>query len=78
MKQKKYDFDLENSCPGMLIVVGEIRMEEVKIDVTGGGGIGVEVEGIDIEVGGIVVKGIVVEGIVVGGGDEKIGIDAVD
>ena len=67
----------------MLIVVGEIRVKEVKIDVTGGGGIEVEVEGISIEVGGVVVEGIVVEGIVVGAGGEEIrgeeiGIDAVD
>ena len=64
----------------MLIVVGEIGVEEVGIDVTGGGGIEVEVEveGISIEVGGVIV-----EGIIVGGGDEEIrgeeiGVDAMD
>ena len=55
----------------MLIVVGEIRVEEVEIDVTGGGGIEGEVEEI------------VVEGKEVGGGGEEIGgeeigIDVVD
>ena len=67
----------------MFIVVGEIGVEEVRIDVTGGGGIEVEVEGIGIEVGGVVVEGMVVEGIAVGGGGEEIrgeeiGKDAVD
>ena len=61
----------------MFTVVGEIGVEEVGIDVTGGGGIEVEVEGIGIEVG------VVVEGIVDGGGGEEIGgeeigVDAVD
>ena len=40
----------------MFIKVGEIGVEEVKIDVTGGGGI--EGEGIEVEVEGIVVGGI--------------------
>ena len=48
----------------MFIEVGEIGVEEVKIDVTGGGGI--ECEGIEVE------------GIEVGGVSEKIGIDVMD
>ena len=60
---------------------GGKRVEEVGIDVTGGGGI--EGEGIEVEVEEIIVGDIVVEGIEVGGGGEEIGgeeigIDAVD
>ena len=66
----------------MLIVVGEIGVEEVEIDIIAGGGIEVEVEGIGIEVGGVIVERIVVEVIIVRGGDreirgEEIGVDAV-
>ena len=58
--------------------MGEIGVEEVGIDVTGGGGIEVEVEGKVIEVGGVVVEGIVIRG-----GDEEIrgeeiGVDGMD
>ena len=49
----------------MLIVMGEIGVEEVKIDVTGGGGI--EGEGIEVEIEGMVVGGIVGGGVVVEG-----------
>ena len=45
----------------MLIVVGEKRVEEVRMDVTGGGGI--EGEGIEVEVKGINIRVVVVEGI---------------
>ena len=53
----------------MFIVVGEIGVEEVRINVTGGGGIegeGIEVEGIEVGGGGEEIRG------------EEIGIDAVD